>query len=104
MLTKLEALIEDVYRYPVSEFPNNDFRDMGHYVDALQHGYTKTNWLYFKPSRDRQGFSFGDDLLLELLLMCEKVFNITIKDGEAENIKTIDDLNNYVVRSTKKDK
>ena len=96
MLTKLEELIEEVYGLPIMEFPSQDFRDMGVYAEALSNGYNKRNWIKYKPKRDRQGFSLGDDLHLKLLLMCEKVFNITIKDEGAEKMKTIYDLEEYV--------
>jgi hypothetical protein len=96
MLTKLEELIEEVYGLPFKEFPSQDFHDMGVYTEALSNGYHKRNWIKYKPKRDRKGFSLGDDLHLKLLLMCEKVFNITIMDEEAEMMNTIYDLEKYV--------
>lgn len=91
-LIKLENLIEEVYGYPVWEFPSKDFRDMGNFVDAKNHGYSNRNWLRFKPRRDKQGFSLADDLLIILLLCVEKQFDIIIKDEVAEKINTTSDL------------
>lgn len=100
MLSKMEELIEEVYGYSIHEFPSNDFRDMGYFVDAVKHGYTKTNWLKFRTLRNRQGFSLGDDLLIEVLLNTEKAFNIVIRDEEAEKVTTISDLIKIVNEKT----
>ncbi len=102
--TKLEQIFEEIYGHSIEEYPSRNMSDIGRITDALKQGYTIKNWLKSKPTRDYQGFSLGDDLFLALLLKTEKVFNIVIRDEEADNIKTINDLNNYVVRSTKKDK
>lgn len=104
MLTKLEEIFEEIYGRSIEEFPSRNFGDIGRITDALRQGYKLSNWLKSKPTRDYQGFSLGDDLFLSLLLKTEKVFNITIKDEEAEKIKTFEDLNDYVIRRTKEDK
>jgi len=96
MLTKLEELIEEAYGLSISEFPSENFRDMGIYAEALKRGYSNRNWLKYRAKRDKQGFTMGDDLFLILMLMCEKAFNITIKDEEAEKINTIEELKMYV--------
>lgn len=104
MLTKLEEIFEDIYGHSIEEYSSRNFDDIGRITEALRKGYTLNNWLRSKPSIDNQGFSYGDDLFIALLLKTEKVFNITIRDEEAEKLKTFEDLKDYVVRSTKKEK
>jgi hypothetical protein len=78
--------------------------DFGRITDSLRQAYTLKNWLKSKPTSDCQDFSRGDDFFLALLLKTEKVFNIVIRDEKAENTKTINNINNHVIRRTEKTK
>lgn len=104
MLIKLQEIFEEIYGRAIEEYTSRNFSDIGKINEALKQGYTLKNWVRYKPRRDYQGFSSGDDLFIALLLKTEKVFNITIKDEEAEKIKTLEDWNDYVNRRTKEDK
>jgi uracil DNA glycosylase len=99
---KLGNLIEEIYEVSLEELPTNNFRDITIYAEATRNGVPSNKWQHYILKRDRVGFTKADDQFLELLLKTEKLFNITIKDEEAENVKTIVDLENMVTESEKR--
>ena len=100
---KLGNLIEEIYEVSLDELPTNNFRDITIYAEATRNGVPSNKWQHYILKRDRVGFTKADDQHLELLLKTEKLFNITIKDEEAEKINCISKLD-CIVMSKLKDK
>jgi uracil DNA glycosylase len=97
----LKRLLEEVYEVSYEELPSFLLNDIAIYAEATRNNVSRNKWRSYVLKRDRTGFTAADDKLLELLLNTEKVFNITIKDEEAEKVYTLNELELMVSKKVK---
>lgn len=96
MMSRLHLLIEEVYEVTIDELPTDVFQNIAIYAEATRTGIPMKNWANYRIKKDSKGFTIADDLFISLLLRTEKVFNIVIKDEEADLMLRVIDLENLV--------